>query len=826
MKCVSMVGVLALALLACDGFGRVGYSEIEAVEYRKVEAGGRDLLVLDADGRGVTGRFRVLDHEEGALGLMKRADTRFTDAAATAELSVAGGEIRVVITCPVPDGLQVARNTSSAWAGDGAEFFIRPDESSKAYFQYSANAAGVSVARKCPMPGQAVPGWTTRAKASVKDVGNGFAVTFAIPTDEVFAAPPKAGDSFRVNFTRAGKTCSGLSTWAAVGSQFSNVDAFGTVIYGGLRAYFNRLLARAKSDARSHFEDEEARNAARRVYAPVVEAVRAHGDDATAFAGLAAMFEDLDRKFLQIRLAGLPLLAFEPANPWGGTPDPDARSRPLERIRLTVARNSSLTTVFALANMKDTPFVGQLKFFEKEVGGEFFASGGEGIARKFTIRRGFPIWNAADRPLHDPVADLTMKSVIRLAPRESAFVYLTLDTRGLAAGTHTAVLALKKAAPGYVNFTIPVEVTVKDIDLESVRADKFGYDYVGRTFMRGRKGAPRVLKQIADLGYTHLFTGWPDYFPRQGVDGRFRKPDMTSLKLQVDAAVASGIPRERLKVWIYMGADIVWNCPRYANGDRIPVAKPEWEEGIRQMVKWADEYLRGTCGISRDRIIWYTVDEPGGDINDPEFKSTISIAHRTGLVIKGLGADFLTMTDPTPDFLKSNTIGPILPELVRSHDIIELYRAGITPQTAKLVRDAGFKEVWTYSIITKETPAAKYRRDYWENMRDGYREIATFWHMTDCAGGDALDSADCHRKGHYDDYATIYVDYDNDAAMLSRRQLAHDNGFEEARLILCCRARAKGDAAKLKRIDEIVRTAADDGSMAAMDAARNKLLGL
>ena len=64
-----------------------------------------------------------------------------------------------------------------------------------------------------------------------------------------------------------------------------------------------------------------------------------------------------------------------------------------------------------------------------------------------------------------------------------------------------------------------------------------------------------------------------------------------------------------------------------------------------------------------------------------------------------------------------------------------------------------------------------YRRDHWENMRDGYREIATFWHMTEAAGS-PFDSNDFTTPGRYDDYASLYVDFANDSALLSRRQLA------------------------------------------------------
>ena len=185
----------------------------------------------------------------------------------------------------------------------------------------------------------------------------------------------------------------------------------------------------------------------------------------------------------------------------------------------------------------------------------------------------------------------------------------------------------------------------------------------------------------------------------------------------------------------------------------------------------------------------------------------------------------LTMTDPLPKFLESKAINAAMPKLAEVYDVIELYRSSVTDEKKRLVAAQNLKEVWTYSIITKETSPTTYRRDYWENMRDGYREIATFWHMTQAAGS-PFDSNDFTTPGRYDDYASLYVDFANDAALLSRRQLAADMGFEETRLVIWLRKRFKGDSAMLSKVDAIVKTAAEKGTMSAMDSARDSLLAL
>ena len=208
-----------------------------------------DVLLLDSAGRARTGDFRVLDHEGEALGLMVAADGKFLAAASKAALGLDGSFLRAEIVCPVPEGMEAVKGTRNAWAGDGVELFVRPSLSSSVYYQYSANAAGVFSARKCSGPDAAVNGWKTKAAAVVSETENGFKVEFKVPVGEVFKKPLEAGDVFGINFTRSGKTCGGLSTWAAVGSSFSNIEAFGRVVYGGGKAYFKRKLLAAKAKA-------------------------------------------------------------------------------------------------------------------------------------------------------------------------------------------------------------------------------------------------------------------------------------------------------------------------------------------------------------------------------------------------------------------------------------------------------------------------------------------------------------------------------------------------------------------------------------------------
>ena len=792
-----------------------------------------DVLLLDKSGRAVTRRFTVLDHEEGALGAMKRADEKFIQAAATAAVAMDDKTLKVVVDCPVPSGMTAEKpEMGSAFAGDCVEFFVRPSLESTAYYQYAANAAGKTTAIRYASPDTRVEGWKSSVKISVQDVPGGFRVAFEVPMAEVFSTPLKPGDRFGMNCTRSGRTAGGASTWAAVGGKFDNIDAFGTVVYGGPEAYFaRRFAALAARNAKTFLSPDLAEKAANEVRA-VQDTVAQHASDPAAFLGLEEMLENLDKTLLEIAIKGRPFILYRPDDPWGNSLEPSAATRPLTNIFIRAARNAKTVQALAAANLRDVGFMGQLKFFEDAIPKEFYSRGmvaTNGVARRFTIRQGFPVFNRSGRKLFDPMMELPMTTLLRLAPRESAPIFLELDTHGLAAGRYRATLAVKRAVPGYSNEAIPVEVEVVDVDLDEVAADKAGYDYVGTSFLNGRRPMPNVARLLVERGYNVLYVNaWHEMFPRTDKAGAWHIPDLSMLDNHIVAALAGGLAKDRVKLWIYMGmeASHPWNTPRDHRKERYPFASAKWDEGIRYMVKTIADHVQTRYGIGPDRIYWYPVDEPSGEIDDPAYKSGISRAYHAAKVIKSVDPAYLTMTDPLPNFLKSEKINTALPKLAEVYDVIEPYRNALTAEKKKLVAAMPFKEVWTYSILDKEVGPAKYRRDVWENLHDGYREISTYWHMTSSAGGDTFDSTDCHSPDRYSDYATLYVDFANDAALLSRRQLAADMGAEEARLVMVLRRRFAGDAAKLRRIAEIVERAVKTGTMAAMDTAREQLLDL
>lgn len=810
---------------------RTNYANVPTPEYKSQSAARAEVLLLNAGGKGSTDRFRILDHEEGVLGQMKTADEKFVRAAASATFALSDVSLEVVFDCPVPPGLKpnVAKDV---WSGDRVEFFIRPKADDRGFILYAVNAGGLCEVHRFKAPGSRMSGWKSKVVANVEKGASGYRVELTIPRDEVFVAPLQAGDAFGVNFVRHGPTAGGDSPWAVAGGSFSDGSiVMGTAIWGGAKEFFKRRIVATAKRAVEACVDAEGRKRAHDVCKLVANAVTEHAGEADSFGALEQMLSDLERALVQIANGGRPLLFYRPADVWGSAVAPDLSSRPLEVLRVKAPRNVRTITAFAAANLRDAEFLGQLKMQDRSSGlqcaDRYFPLPADAIAKRFTLRRGFPVWDRNGHKIYDPVEELPNGTVVRLAPGEVAPLYLELDTHGLAAGRYYTRLYAKRAAPGYRNESIAVEVEVVDADLDAVKADKAGYSHFGVAFRKARRPCPNIIRKMAERGYTFILCEDYDWLPRCDEKGVWQEPDYGMLDRLVDAWFKGGLDPSQAKLWIYLGVDdtkMSWTGFRDAKGRRVPFGTELWDAGLRFMVESVCRHVKSRFGIGRDRIWWYPVDEPNGEVDDPTFKSRIAQALHAAKVIKSVDPANLTMTDPLPDFLASPGIEKAMPRLAEVYDAIQLYRPYVTEKTKALVKASGVRQLWSYSIIGKDTPALKYRMDFWRNMADGYREIATFWHMDETAGGDAFDSTDCGAPGLYMDYATLYADYDNDDFLLSRRQLATDQAAEECRLILFLRRKFANDPTRLASIEDIVRKAVGTGTMAALDEAYVRLL--
>ncbi len=793
--------------------------------------GGAEALVLGADGSAATGPFKVADAMDSRVfGQMNPAAAKFVDAAASATVSVSGGVMRIAVDCPVPEGMATSK-TDDVWSGDRVMAFVRPKADEPQYFCYCVNATGRTSAG---IYGVQRDGWRSRAKMSAERTERGFRTSVVVPVDEIFGdAPPGPGDTFGINVVRDGRTCGGHSAWAMKGGPFNDAKwTFGTAVVGGVRPYFERRLADARARGASAAGGDAAARSAVDAACRAAEAeVAERGDDPSAFASMERAFEELDRTFLRIAQKGSPLLVFRSASVWGNLPEPDLAARPLERIRLRAPRNTRRVVAFAIANLGDEPLAGNLKFFDRFDGfyctGRYKAPPKDGVARRFTLRRSVTVSDKDGRPMYDPLAELPLGSLVEIAPGRTLPVFAELDTHGVAPGRREATLVFRSATAGFPDARVAVEVTVTDDDLESVPTDRAGYTHLASSFgARGSRAfapATNCVRRLVERGYNVvLLARIDDLYPVLGADGVWRRPGYAVVDRYVDAWIAGGLDPKRMKLWPFIGVerenDLWWGL-RDHEKRRVPFGTPQYDEGLRTLVRSFAEHVRERYGVGRDRIVWYPVDEANGDPDDPTFRSSASRELHAGRVIREESAENVLFWNPLPGFIRGGgeSFRRTMEECAKLFDVIELYRPATTPEVVSLVKQLGFRNVWGYHISTKYSGADGYRNAVWRHLRDGFSETMAYWHLDESA---ALDSRPQHP------YGTCYVDWDLDELMLSRRQLAADMAAEEGRLVKYLRLKWRGDSAKLARIESLVKAAADDGSMAAMDAALERLLEL
>ena len=813
------------------------YSHVAPPEYREVPADeGSEVLVLGPDGRAATGKFHVSETQSAKVfGQMDAADAKFVRAASSATLSVADGRAELVVDCPVPAGMKTKKQMD-LWSGDFVVVSVRPDPADPLRICYCVNATG---ARSAGVFGRPCEGWKTGAKLGKTDIPGGYRVTVNAPVAEFFGCDPKPGATFGLNVTRRGPTCGGHSAWAKAGGLYNDAtSAYGTVIYGGAGKFFRERLVAVRTRNEARTGDGAARQAVARVCHPVEEAIAAHAGEAAAFASLERMFADLDKALLTIELKGNPLLVYVPDDIWGNTPEPKSGVKPLERIRIRTPRNARSVRAFAVANFSKDMFVGNLKFFDRfdrRCRDGFYRSGTQkplppGVARHLTVRRALEVRGSDGRPLFDPLVELPLGTTLEVAPGKVAPLFAELDTHGVAAGSYTGLLILRSAIPGFPETRIDMEVTVTDDDLDVVNSDKAGGTHLATSFGAGgcpvTRPAVNCVRQLAQRGYNVvLLSRIDDMYPVRDAKGEWQRPSYVVLDAYVDAWLAGGVDPKRIKLWPYIGVERekpLWKGLRDHAGKRIPFGTPEYDDGLRCMVGFFVEHVGARYGIGRDRIIWKPTDEAIGDVDDPTFASSASRALHAARVIKGENASNVVFWNPRADaFLRTKDADvlrhALRPDRMGICDVISLYRPKLSDAAIGIVQQSGQKTVWAYHISTKNSSPAKYRSPIWKNLRDGFTETVSFWHLDESA---VLDNSRAHP------YGSCYVDWDNDALILSRRQLAADMAAEEGRLVRYLREKTKGDSARFERVNALVKEASDDGGMAAMDDALEQLLEL
>ena len=508
--------------------------------------------------------FQILDKESAVAGDYRKADDKFLKNGSRAGLYTKDGTLHVLFRCPVPAGMKLAAGKSDSLWKECVEFFFRPDAASSVYYQYAAGANGKFEAMRYTAALNLDPMFRSRAVCNVSAKGNGYTVEIRIPLAEIGLDKGTPGMSATGNFTRQGASCGGLATWAPVGSNFHNPEQFGRLILASRKAYFIRRITELKEQLAKLNPAAEVRVPLEKKLAEAEKFNSVSGDNAQAFAKLENQLNGIRKSLVSLRLSGASMLLWKP-DVWGNDIEVSMVSRPLEKIKLVSAVNSRILYGFAVSNLSEKPFLGQIKLFPgvypSETSENSFSSD-SGFHEPFSnvkILEGISQMNSAGTVLYDAMAPLPLNTLLRIPPKTTVPLWMEFSSSDLPAGIYSGTLVLKPAYPGFELGKIPFELEVLPIDLGKVSAKNFNYTYLERPTpflddLRKRGGVSPLTRFLAEHGVNFVFLADGLNYPKVDKDGNIGSADFSQIDRQFDDLIASGIPLKDLSACFYLAA--------------------------------------------------------------------------------------------------------------------------------------------------------------------------------------------------------------------------------------------------------------------------------
>ena len=794
-----------------------------------------DHLLLKQGSRASTGKFSVLDRPGQALGSFIRPEQKFLDAAAHAEIELTDKDLIVSFHCPVADGMRPEKSRKQMWSGELVEFFFRPSPEKTEYFQYAVNLTGLFESFRWTSRGNADSGFKSSSTFEVVDESRKWTAVMRIPRKEIGLEQIKSGQTVTMNFTRTGATGGGQSTWSSVGSNFHDIDCFRTVVFESRKDALRDELKKSRMEfEKIECTTEEKAKVAKELDKLAVM-IEKNGNDSSMFNGFRRLINGMQARYTSLRFASIPALIWTQPFPWGNDIQVSSLSSKTEKISLVLPQNSYTFTSFVFSNLTEKPFLGQLKCFpatrrEKKLIYNTFNDSlwSDGKHQQLPVYRNavffeaIPKETASGSTIYDPMSPLPMNTLIRAAGKESKQLWLRFSSEGMTPGLHKYILYLKPSCAGFQVQEIELNVDIRPVDCSGIKLDSGHYTSI---YQHGAKEG--LIRFLAEKQNNLIYTGCfgqrsLDIYPEVDKQGNvLRFNDYKQIDDMIDKTIRNGIAKTHIKLWCFLEL-ASYGLARNGKG-QLPYNSLEWKKAFKAFLADFTGHLEKKYGIGKDRIVFYPVDEPSGDINDP--KSRMYQAYLQGTIIKEAGKDYRTMVNPLPDVLRDFAKKKSdLTKLLDVYDIIELYRPGITPAIAKWAKESG-KTIWTYGIYATTVQPDVYRREYWQSLRDGFTEVITYWHLESHAGGDGFNPQDGTTSRA--DYGSIYADLNQGTVLSSRRHEAHDLGREDFRLAEYCRRllKKKNNPSLTAKFDMIIKKAAG-GNMEDMEKARLELLQL
>lgn len=787
-----------------------------------------DVLLITENESVSTKKFTVLDRPGTALGSFIRPEQKFLDAAASARVTLTPETLVVLVTAPIAAGTALHLKSGASWNGDLIEFFFRPDPAKGDYFQYAANVSGFKAAFAYTPSGTLKENFKSVSSIRSRIFPDRWEAEFIIPRSELGLAGNIEGWISSANFTRTGKTGGGKSTWAPVGNSFHTPSCFRQVVFGSYKSALLRKLAASRAEFHTIIEGKEELRKTISAELDIIEKrINSDGDRPGFFTALSQAVDRMALRYTQLKFSGMASLLWQHEQPWGNDVHVSPLSQPLKKISLVLPQNSFTFKGFVFSNLSRRSFLGQIKCFtaKRFKAGKVYNNFNERLKKDDSpIYQNVKFYEAlpleASGVIYDPLLPLPMNTLLRAGADESKQIWMRVSSRGLPVGKHEFVMVLKPSYTGFTPIEIPVEIEVKAIDLKTIKPDSFHYTYIN-----SQAPCKELLEFLAAREINVIYSGAAfgqermNVYPQADKNGNIlRYADYSIWDNLIESKIRAGIERKRIKLLCYL------ELPTYGmhrNGNSLRFNSPEWRKAFESFLFHFTGYMEKKHGITKDRIFFYTIDEPDGDINKPS--SRMYKAYLSGKIIKEMSKEFRTMVNPHPNYLRDKDFSAFK-KLAEVYDVFELYRPALKGAQLAAAQKLN-REIWTYGIYHKTTVPEVYRQDYWQNLRDGFSSMISYWHLDEHSGGDGFNSEDGVRSRA--DYGSIFVDKDMGTVITSRREEAHALGLEDYKLAEFCRRilKKKPDPKMQKELDAIISRGAS-ADMNGMEQCRLQLLKL
>ena len=478
-------------------------------------ASGTDVPLVTEKAVAKTGQFEVLDHPGELLGTWERPEQKFVDSAAHAELTLTEKELIVRVVAPVAPGTELDRNPKATWSGDLIEFFFHPDPAKEEFFQYAANVSGFSAAFAYSAPGTARNDFKTASVIRSEAFPDRWEAVFTIPRAEIGLDGDIDGKIATANFTRTGKTGGGQSTWSPVGRDFHTISRFRQVIFGSYEAALRKELESSRAEFSGIRGDAETRQTIESELAELEKSIGVQPINGDRFVSIFEAIDRMSVRYTQLRFSGMTSLFWMPDFPWGNNIAVSPLSRPMEKISLTLPRNSFTYVGFAFTNLSGKSFLGQLKCFpkkrveDKKVYNDFnnhLRGDSDPVYRNVRFFETLPLAVSGGGIVYDPLLPLPMNTLLRAGAGETKLIWMRFSTEDFPAGKKNFVMVLKPSYPGFSPAEIPVDLEVKDIDLGTVKLDSFHYTFVNNTVLGGYPDT-ELIRFLAERNVNVIYSG-------------------------------------------------------------------------------------------------------------------------------------------------------------------------------------------------------------------------------------------------------------------------------------------------------------------------------